>query len=159
MESNLAQRLKPMSEAAPFSDRRGIRFGETDAARIVYSVRFFDYAIDAIDAWYESVAGISLYDLNMGFDISCPFVHAELDFQSPLRPGDDLATQVLVDGMGRSTLHFAVRGHAGRQREVFTGRFSLSFIAPSRMKSIPVPEPIAQRVSLYQQRCAEAAAA
>ena len=39
MESNLAQRLKPMSEAAPFSDRRGIRFGETDAARIVYSVR------------------------------------------------------------------------------------------------------------------------
>ena len=145
--------LRPMAEVAPYVEPRSIRFGETDAARIVYTVRFYDYAIDAIDGWYQSVLGISLYELNMNCDISCPFVHTGIDFHSPLRPGDALVLQVLVERMGRSSLSFAVSGQVGA-RAVFSGRFIVSFIAPSRMKSIPIPHAFAERVRLYQQRCA-----
>ena len=147
--------LKPASDLQLYVDVRNIRFGETDAARIVYTVRFFDYAIDAIDGWYEAVAGITLFDLNMNYDISCPFVHAELDFLAPLRPGDELATEVLVERMGRSSLSFVVQGGVVGGHEAFVGRFTVSFIAPSAMKSIPIPPQIAERVLRYQQGCPE----
>lgn len=133
---------------------RRVGFGETDAARIVYTVRFFDYAIDAIDAWFEAIAGASFYTLNTECDISCPFVHAELDFQAPLRPGDDLVTQVFVERLGRSSLTFRVCGALRAGRPCFSGRFTVSFIAPSLMKAIPVPPEIAARVELYQARYA-----
>lgn len=147
-------KLMEMADDAPFSMPRRIGFGETDAARIVYTVRFFDYAIDAIDAWFDSIAGASFYVLNTEYDISCPFVHAELDFQAPLRPGDDLVTQVFVERLGRSSLTFRVRGMLRAGRPCFSGRFTVSFIAPSLMKAMPVPAEIAARVELYQARCA-----
>ena len=145
--------LTEMNTMAPFAHRHRIRFGESDAATIVYTVRFFDYALDAIDAWYEQIAGISLYALNMQHDISCPFVHAELDFQSALRPGDELLTEVQVERMGRSSLTFRVAGSVADGRPSFSGIFTISFIAPSVMKSIPVPAPLAERVRTYQARC------
>lgn len=41
--------VKRTALSAPFIHRRTIRFGETDAAAIVYTARFFEYALDAID--------------------------------------------------------------------------------------------------------------
>ena len=145
--------LTEMGNAIPIAMSRRIGFGDTDAARIVYTVRFFDYAIDAIDAWFDSIAGVGFYALNTQYDISCPFVHAELDFQAPLRPGDEVATQVFVERLGRSSLTFRVRGETRAGRPCFSGRFIVSFIAPSLMKAIPVPPDIAARVELYQTRC------
>lgn len=145
--------LTEMEPKAPFVHRRHIRFGEADTAKIVYTVRFFDYALDAIDAWYESIAGASLYELNTQHDISCPFVHAELDFHAPLRPGDDVATQVLVERMGRSSLTFRLEGARADGVRCYSGRFIISFIAPSRMKSVPVPSAIADRIRSYKDRC------
>lgn len=142
-----------MEPEAPFVHRRRIRFGEADTAKIVYTVRFFDYALDAIDAWYESIAGVTLYELNTQHDVSCPFVHAELDFQAPLRPGDDIATRVLVERMGRSSLTFRVEGARADRARCYSGRFVISFIAPSRMKSIPIPGAIADRIRAYRERC------
>lgn len=149
--------LKPARDVQLYVDVRSIRFGETDAARIVYTVRFFDYAIDAIDGWFDAVVGITLFDLNMTYDISCPFVHAELDFLAPLRPGDELATEVLIERMGRSSLSFVVQGGVVGGHEAFVGRFTISFIAPSTMKSIPIPAQIAERVLCYQRGCPERA--
>lgn len=145
-----------MEAEAPFVHRRRLRFGESDAAAIVYTANFFDYALDAIDAWYEAIAGVSLYDLNTKHAMSCPFVHGGLDFHAPLRPGDDLCVRVLVDRMGRSSLSFAVDGSLEDGSRRFSGRFIISFIAPALMKSIPIPPAIADRVRLYQERCAGA---
>lgn len=146
--------LRQCNEVTPLVHRRKLRFGESDAASIVYTVRFFDYAIDAIDAWYDEIAGITLYELNMEHDISCPFVHTEMSFAGPLRPGDELAVRVLVERMGRSSLVFRVDGSVGNSPARFTGRFIISFIAPSMMKSIPIPTEIAERVHTYQAKCA-----
>lgn len=148
--------LKEMGADAPFVHRRRLRFGESDAASIVYTVRFFDYALDAIDAWYEAIAGVSLYDLNTKHGLSCPFVHTEMNFHAPLRPGDDLCVRVLIGRMGRSSLRFLVEGCLEDGSRRFSGQFTVSFIAPTQMKSVSIPGVIAERVALYQSRCAEA---
>lgn len=154
----MALQLGEMGAELPFVHRRRLRFGESDAASIVYTVRFFDYALDAIDAWYEGIAGVSLFDLNTRYGLSCPFVHSEMNFLAPLRPGDDLAVQVLVAHKGRSSLRFAVEGRLADGKPCFSGQFTISFIAPAQMKSVAMPAVIADRVILYQARCAEALA-
>jgi len=145
--------LKNVEYDAPYIHRRTIRFGETDAAAIVYTVRFFDYALDAIDAWYADVLTLSLYSLNVEHGISCPFVHAGIDFRSALRPGDELAVTVLVQALGRSSLTFRILGARADGTPSFSGTFTVVFVDGAAMRSIPIPEPIAERIREYRQRC------
>jgi len=135
--------------------RRTIRFGETDAARIVYTVRFFDYALDAIDSWYADVLGADWYALNTTRGMTCPFVHAELDFTAPLRPGDLLETSVAVSRMGRSSLSFRVEGNV-RGVTAFVGDFTVVFTGLATMKSMAIPGEFVDKIDQYRQACAGA---
>lgn len=140
---------------APFIHQRSIRFGETDAATIVYTARFFEYALDAIDAWYVDVLTVSLYDLNVLHKVSCPFVHASIDFKSALRPGNELAVTVLIKSLGRSSLSFRVLGSCEDGTLSFTGTFTLVFVDATTMRSMPIPASIAERIREYRATCEE----
>lgn len=142
--------------APPFIHKRTIRFGESDAAAIVYTARFFEYALDAIDAWYVDVLTVSLYSLNMEHNISCPFVHASIDFKSALRPGDELAVSVLVQKQGRSSLSLRLLGTCGDTLS-FTGTFTVVFVDKAAMRSIPIPPEIAARIKEYVDHCQQKA--
>src|SRR3989304_1747723 len=43
----------------PFTYRRRVAFGDCDPARIYYAPRAVDYAVEAVEAWHESVLGVS----------------------------------------------------------------------------------------------------
>lgn len=145
--------LKNAEYGAPYIHRRTIRFGETDAAAIVYTARFFEYALDAIDAWYVDVLTVSLYSLNIDHNISCPFVHASIDFQSALRPGDELEVSVLIKAQGNSSLTFRVLGARADGSASFAGTFTVVFVDLAVMRSIPIPDSIAARIEEYAARC------
>lgn len=145
--------LKESAHHAPYVHQRSIRFGETDAATIVYTARFFEYALDAIDAWYVDVLTVSLYELNVDHKLSCPFVHASIDFKAALRPGDELAVTVLIKSLGRSSLSFRVLGTSGNGSLSFVGTFTLVFVDATTMRSIPIPEAIADRIRTYMETC------
>lgn len=49
---------------APYVYRRRVRWGDSDAARIAYTVRFFDYAMEAIEGWFDDVLGSDWYISN-----------------------------------------------------------------------------------------------
>ncbi|MBB5215925.1 acyl-CoA thioesterase [Parapusillimonas granuli] len=147
--------LKETTLTAPYTHKRRIRFGETDAATIVYTARFFEYALDAIDAWYVDVLTVSLYDLNIHHEITCPFVHASIDFKSALRPGNELTITVLIQSQGRSSLTFQLIGTCEDSTLSFTGEFTLVFVDVKTMRSMPIPQAISTRIDEYQCRCEE----
>ncbi|HEY0834736.1 MAG TPA: acyl-CoA thioesterase [Azospirillum sp.] len=138
---------------APYVHRRKVRFGDSDAARIAYTIRLFDYAMEAIEGWFEEVLGNSWYHLNTECGIGSPFVHGDLDIQAPLKPGDGVAVTVLVEGTGRSTVSFRVEGRRGDGVASFGGAWVCSFVDTATMRSIPIPEPLAQRIEEYRRRC------
>lgn len=140
---------------APYSHRRKVRFGHSDAARIAYTVRLFDFAIEAIEGWFEEVLGNSWYHLNTVCHVGNPFVHADLDMKAPLIPGDTLETTVLVAETGRSTVRFAVSGRRGDGVECFAGSWVVSFVDTDALRSIPIPEPFARRIADYRRLCDE----
>ncbi|HYD69803.1 acyl-CoA thioesterase [Azospirillum sp.] len=141
---------------APYVHDRKVRFGHSDAARIAYTIRLFDYAMEAIEGWFEEVLGNSWYDLNTVHGVGSPFVHGDLDIQAPLRPGEGVAVTVLVEETGRSTVRFRVTGVRGDGVPSFAGAWVCSFIDTASMRSIPIPEPLAHRIAEYRRRCAEA---
>jgi len=144
------------SDLAVFVHRRRISWGETDAARIAYTARFLDFAMEAIEAWFYDRLGQSFYEFNVDEGIGTPFVRVELDFRSPLTPRDVLETEVLLHRLGRSSLHIGVAGRVGK-RLAYEGRLVCAFVdvGSGRMRPIPVPE---KYLSALQREAALAAA-
>lgn len=117
-----------MSKSAPgtgpFVHRLRPTWGDTDSARIVYTARYADYGLRAIDAWFLDRAGADFYRMNTEWGIGTPFVRLECDFRAPLTPMDDVEIEVAVEKMSNRSLSFAVRGViAGSGRLAFEARF------------------------------------
>lgn len=99
-------------------------WADADPAGIVYTARFTDYALRAIDAWMIDRIGAGFYVMNTEWGIGTPFVHTECDLRMPARPGEALHISVAVARVGTTSLTFTVQGH-GAQRGLlhFEGRF------------------------------------
>ena len=125
----------------PFIHTRRVRWGESDPARIAYTARFLDFAMDAVEAFFQDRLGAGFYEMNVDPGIGTPFVRVELDFKSPLTPRDTLATEVRVTRLGGASLEFAVTGRVG-ERVAFAGRLVCAFVTGegTEIRAIPVPE-------------------
>lgn len=150
---------KPIDDAGggaacgPYVHERKIRFGHSDAAGIAYTVRFFDFAMEAIEGWFEQVAGTPWYVINTELGYGTPFVHIEMDIKAPLRPGDHLACRVLVKETGRSSIRFGVDGFDGDDNLVFVSQWVCVLADNRAMKSIPIPDDLAARIAQYRRCC------
>jgi acyl-CoA thioesterase FadM len=99
-------------------------WGETDTARIVYTARYPDYGLRAIDAWFLERVGADFYRMNTEWGIGTPFVRLECDFRAPLTPRDLVEIEVAVERVGERSLTFCVRGRiTGSGLLAFEGRF------------------------------------
>ena len=145
--------LRSTTFPAPFVHPRTVRFGDTDAAKIVYTVKFFDFAMDALDAWFAAVLEHDWYSLNTKFAVSCPFVQSGLDFKAPLRPGDVVSTEIRIARVGRASLQFKILGSRSDGEPSFEGLWTCVFVDPGSMKSVPIPAVFADRIRSYARAC------
>lgn len=99
-------------------------WADADPAGIVYTARFTDYALRAIDAWMIARVGAGFYRMNTEWGIGTPFVHTECDLRAPARPGEALNIAVFIERVGTTSLTFTVQGR-GAERGLlhFEGRF------------------------------------
>jgi acyl-CoA thioesterase FadM len=124
----------------PYVHRYQVAFSDTDAARIAFTGRFPNFALDAIEGWFRDRLGTDWYRLNMDAQVGTPFVHLSIDMRSPLTPRDVLLTTVWLAKAGRSSLEFRVIGQtAAEGRESFVGRFVCVFVAGDTGRPIPIP--------------------
>ncbi len=130
-----------MRPTEPFVHRRQISWGDTDAARIVYTARIPHFALEAVEAWFIDRIGPGFYDLATETRIGTPFVHMEFDFRSRMTPHDRLATVVRLEKIGRTSLTLAVSSRAeGDGRLCWTGRLVCVYADTETYTSVEVPE-------------------
>ena len=124
-----------------FVHTRRITWGDSDPARIAYTARFLDFAMEAVEAFFQDRLGVGFYEMTVDHGIGTPFVRVELEFKSPLTPRDTLATEVWVARVGGASVEFAVTGRVG-ERVAFTARLVCAFVAGegAAIRAIPVPE-------------------
>jgi acyl-CoA thioesterase FadM len=128
-----------MPHDTPYVHEAQIRFSDTDAARIAYTGRFPNLAMDAIDGWFRDRLGTDWFTLNVDEGVGTPFVHLSVDMRSPLTPRDLLASTVLVAKAGNSSLEFRVVGRVG-ERVSYEGRFVCVFVDLPTGKPMPIPQ-------------------
>jgi 1,4-dihydroxy-2-naphthoyl-CoA hydrolase len=77
----------------PFSYMRTVRFGDTDAAGVVYFANVASLCHEAYEAALID-AGVDLKSFFRGDKLAVPIVHASVDFHRPMYCGDRLTIQV-----------------------------------------------------------------
>lgn len=148
--------MTSQTATVPLVYRRRVQWGDGDAAGIAYTARFFDFGMEAIDAFFERVLGNNWLVMNRDRKVGSPFVHLEMDIQSPLLPGEDVLVSVLVEGTGRSTIRFRLKGAKDDGTPVFNALFVCSMVDNQIMRAIPIPDDYMARIEAYRAGCGEA---
>jgi 4-hydroxybenzoyl-CoA thioesterase len=124
----------------PFVQRRPVVWGDTDPARIVYTGRFLDFMLEAIEALMRERVGADWYRMNVDEKIGTPFVNVGLDFKSPVTPREPLDIRVLVARVGRSSVTCAVQGSGAESGVLrFTGTATFVFVATADARPCDIP--------------------
>ncbi len=87
---------------------RAIKFEEVDAAAIVFFARFVNYAHEAMEHFFSTLAG-GYAGLIVERRVGFPAVHLDVSFASPVRYGDALRIETRVARLGTRSAVFHYR--------------------------------------------------
>ena len=125
-----------------FAHEISISWGDCDPARIAYTGNIPQWALLAINAWWEAhLGGDGWYQMELDRNVGTPFVHLSMDFMAPITPRHRLICHVWPVRLGKSSIEFRVDGcQDGVQ--CFAGRFVNVFTIADRFKSQAAPPDI-----------------
>lgn len=123
----------------PFVHRCRVTWADCDVAQIAYTGRLPNFALEAIDAFWDAALGVDWYRMNLDYGVGTPFVRLEMDFHSPVTPRWPLDCQVAVTRLGRSSIGFRVTGRQ-EERDCFTGNFVCVFVNATTFETLEIPD-------------------
>ena len=144
-----------MNQFKKFTIEERVRWGDVDAARIIFYgayIRFFEIAETEL---FRSV-GMPYGKVFDELDIWLPRVHLECDFHRASQLDDLLAVSVYAGKIGRTSLrlNFEVRRKTGPSETVATGRYVLVCVRQGDFEPVPVPAEIRDRIAKFSESAA-----
>lgn len=130
---------------------RRVEFSDTDMAGIMHFSNFFRF-MEATETSFMRSLNRSVVLSKSGLDVCLPRVHAECDYQSPLRFEDEVLVHLLVEKKGTRTLTYQFRFYklnTQPRKEVAQGRLVAVCAArqpDGSMKSVPLPAAFADQL-------------
>jgi acyl-CoA thioester hydrolase len=135
----------------PFTVRRRVRFGDCDPASVVYTVRFSDYVVSAMDLFLSHLLE-GPYLEHLG-DVTTPMKALSFVFRAPLRPNDEFDMVVTVPEIRTRTVDLAVRASLPSGERVFDALVTpICITTTSDRRSVPIPDGLRSKLISYQQR-------
>jgi YbgC/YbaW family acyl-CoA thioester hydrolase len=134
-----------------FQHVRRVEFSETDMAGIMHFSNFFRFMESAETAFMRSL-GLSVVLTNCGMDVCLPRVHAECDYQAPVRFEDEVMVHLLVEKLSTRTLSYQFRFrklNGEMPQEIARGRLVVVCAArgpDGTMKAVPLPKALVDRL-------------
>jgi len=138
-----------MSSHRKFSIEERVRWGDVDAARIIFYgayIRFFEYAETELFREVGLQYGVMFDELK----IWLPRVHLECDFKRAARLDDLLEVNVFVGRFGTKSmrLDFEVR-RKGEDELIATAHFVLAAVNQDTFETVPIPTELRERLAPY----------
>ena len=127
----------------PFIYERAVNWGDTDSGYIVFTGRYLEYVVDAVEAWVTHTFGRNWFAMKLDEELGTPFRFANLDFIDQISPRDSLEIEIRVVDVGTTSLRFDIKGFAlskerGR-RHCFDVDAMTVFLNTTTMKKTPIP--------------------
>lgn len=111
----------------------------------MFFARFFNYAHDAMERFYDDVEG-GYSALIMKRGLGFPSVHAEADFKAPIRFGDTAVIKGVVKKLGETSVSFFFEMH--NQDGLFLCTTSQVHVCTDIARMVKAPFPPDVRASL-----------
>ena len=132
-----------------FSIEERVRWGDVDAARIIFYgayIHFFEFAETELFRAVGLPYGVMFDDLG----IWLPRVHLECDFHRAARLDDLLEVSVYVGHVGNKSMHlnFEVR-RKGEEELVATAKFVLASVKQDTFETVRVPDVLRERLAPF----------
>ncbi|HKQ99320.1 MAG TPA: thioesterase family protein [Pyrinomonadaceae bacterium] len=138
-----------MSDHSKFTIEERVRWGDVDAASIIFYgayIRFFEFAETEL---FRSV-GLPYSVMFDELDVWLPRAHLECDFRRAAQLDDLLEVSVYVGRMGQKSLrlNFEVR-RKGEDGLVAEAHFVLVSVRRDTFETVPLPEELKRRLAPY----------
>ena len=138
-----------MADYKKFSIEERVRWGDVDAARIIFYgayVHFFEFAETEL---FREV-GLDYGTMFDELKIWLPRVHLECDFHQAARLDDLLEVSVYVGRFGTKSmrLNFEVR-RKGTEEMIATAHFVLAAVNQDTFETVPVPSELREKLAPY----------
>lgn len=117
-----------------------VRFEEGDPGGIAFFANAYLYAHRAYEAF---IRDLGFPEFFTGKDVLVPFVHTECDHLSPMRPGDVLTVEVVVEKLGSTSMTLAYTVKVGERVSARVRMVSV-FVDGTTFEKIEIP-------SVYRQ--------
>ncbi len=141
--------MSDVNEPWKYSIEERVRWGDVDAARIIFYgayIRFFEFAETELFRAVGFPYGVMFDEL----DIWLPRAHLECDFRRAAQLDDLLEVCVYVGRVGTKSLrlNFEVRRN-GADEMVAEAHFVLVAVRRNTFESVPIPEGLKRRLAPY----------
>jgi len=133
----------------PFVVRRRVRWGECDPAGVVYTGKFVDYMLAAVNLFYANLVESDYRTFLKSQGVGTPCRGLDMDFRGALWPEDEFLMRVRVRELRRASFDMQVDGYQESGREIFVGRFT-GICIPGNGERTSVAIPDALRAALAQ---------
>jgi acyl-CoA thioester hydrolase len=130
-----------MSEAAPFTLKIRVRYGECDAQQVVFNARYGDYVDLAATEFYRALFGSYQNLIAQGYDTQV--VRLDTQWRSPARFDEVLALAVHTVRVGNTSFVLQVNmTEASSGRAVAVAEITYVLVDARSLEKRPVPESV-----------------
>ena len=144
-----------MNESLKYSIEERVRWGDVDAARIIFYgayIRFFEFAETEL---FRAV-GLPYSVMFDELDIWLPRAHLECDFRHAAQLDDLLVVSAYIGRIGTKSLrlNFEVR-RKGDDTIIADAHFVLAAVRRDTFETVPIPDELKQRLAPYTKTAVE----
>jgi 4-hydroxybenzoyl-CoA thioesterase len=139
-----------LSPTSAFRKQILVRFGDCDAAGIVFYPRYFDMFNALVEDWCREELDFSFVEIVTNRGWGLPTVHLEVDFVAPSVFGEVLSATLSVAALGKTSINLDILlcGSDGVDR--VRGKVTLVVIDRKQHRAILIPDEVRARILKFQ---------
>jgi 4-hydroxybenzoyl-CoA thioesterase len=137
-------------ESGLYKFQTTIRLSDTDATGRIYFTSQLRLASTGFEEWMEQL-GVGVGKILAQGEVAFPVVHTESDFRHPMRLGDRVTFQILIDRVGDSSFTWSFLALNEQNQEVGLGNTVQVCVDQKQERKRPLPEYFA-KILTEQQR-------
>jgi 4-hydroxybenzoyl-CoA thioesterase len=127
-----------------------VRFGDCDAAGIVFYPRYLDMFNSLVEDWCREELDFSFSEVVTRRGWGLPTVHLEVDFLAPSVFGDVLSAVLSVTALGKSSIKLDILLQGSDAVDRVRGKVTLVLTDRKEHRAIPVPDEVRARILKFQ---------
>ena len=127
-----------------------VRFGDCDAAGIVFYPRYFDMFNSLVEDWCREELNFSFSEIVTHRGWGLPTVHLEVDFVAPSVFGDVLSATLSVTALGKTSINLEILLQGPDSVDRVLGKVTLVLIDRKHHRAIPVPDEVRAKILKFQ---------